>query len=56
MIAFIEVLLTLLLPIALTFGSFMSFMSGFLRPLPLLFIMAVLLLGTGGAGGFTVAL
>jgi hypothetical protein len=51
--AFIEVLLTLLLPIVLTFGSFIY---GFRRPLPLLFIMAVLLPGPGGAGGLTVAL
>ena len=50
--AFIEVLLTQLLPIVGTFGNF-TVGSGLRIPLPLLFIIAVLLLG---AGGFTVAL
>jgi hypothetical protein len=50
--AFIDVLLTLLLPIVVTFGSFTG-ASGLRIPLPLLFMMAVLLFG---AGGFTVLL
>lgn len=48
-IAFIEVLLTLLLPIVLTFGSFIWFgVSAFCTLFPLLFIIAVLLVGTVG--------
>jgi hypothetical protein len=50
--AFMEVLLTLLLPMVLTFGS-LTGTSGLRMPVPLLFMMAVLLLG---AGGFKVAL
>lgn len=48
-IAFMEVLLMLLLPIALTFGNFTTpGFSCFLIPFPLLFIIAVLLIGLGG--------